>query len=119
MSSHNNLTKKNKKYHSNEGTIYDLTKRNNYKYNIYNYYNNDYNDENVDNSNLKKNTLEATGHINNFRINSLKNTTKVNYKIKKPNFNNKINLKKNELSFINIFKNNINTNKKIYKNNKL
>ena len=115
----NNIIENNKKYHSNEGTIYDLRKQNNNKYNIYNYYNNDYNDENVDNSNLKKNTLEATGHINNFRINSLKNTTKVNYKIKKPNFNNKINLKKNELSFINIFKNNINTNKKIYKNNKL
>ena len=119
MSSHNNLTKKNKKYHSNEGTIYDLTKRNNYKYNIYNYYNNDYNDENVDNSNLKKNTLDAAGHINNFRINSLKNTTKVNEKIKKQNFIDKTNLKKNEISFNNIFKNNINTNKKIYKNNKL
>ena len=117
--SNNNSIEENKKYHSNEGTIYDLRKLNNYKYNIYNYYNNDYNDENVDNSNLNKNTLDASGHFNVFRIKSLKNTTKTRDKTKKSNFNDKINLKKKELSLNNIFKNNINTNTKIYKNNKL
>ena len=113
----NNSIEKNK-YHSNEGTIYDLRKQNNNKYNIYNYYNNDYNNENVDNSNLNKNTLDAPGHINNFRINSLKNKAKVNDKIKRQNFNDKINLKKKELSFNNILENKIYTNKKIFKNNK-
>jgi hypothetical protein len=41
FNSFNKPIKKNKKYHSNEGTIYDFRKHNNNKDNIYNCYNND------------------------------------------------------------------------------